>query len=83
MSMVLKGLSMPECPVTRTEIAHHIAGAFVPAGARSAELVEHATQSGARPEVVAAIERLPEGMYPSMRDMWKHLDDIPVQLGSS
>lgn len=66
--------------VTRVEIADHIETAFVGAGAADrAELIETAKRSGARPEIVAVLERLPDRRYANLRQLWTELPDIPVR----
>jgi hypothetical protein len=67
-------------PVTRSEIADHIEDAFVGAGAADrAELIEAARRSGARGEVIATLERLPDRRYAGLRQLWTALPELPVR----
>lgn len=66
-------------PLTRTEVAVAITGAF---GARSvtrATLLECAQRSVSRPEVVAVLERLPDRDYSDLRQVWADLPDMAVR----
>lgn len=44
-------------------------------------LIRAATFAGARPEVVASLERLPATQYTSLRELWRHMPDVPVGSG--
>lgn len=66
-------------PLTRTEVAAAITGAF---GARSvtrAALLECAQRSASRPEIVAVLERLPDREYSDLRQVWADLPDMAVR----
>lgn len=66
--------------ITRSEIADHIEKAFLEAGtADRSELIATAEQSGARPQVIAALQRLSERRYASLRQLWTELADVPVR----
>lgn len=66
--------------VTRSEIADHVEEAFLGAGASDrVELIEKAERSGARPEVIAALQRLPDKRYSSLRQLWADLPELPVR----
>ncbi|MDA8321492.1 MAG: DUF2795 domain-containing protein [Actinomycetota bacterium] len=67
-------------PVTRKEIARHTADAFDYPPATSSDLIEAAAASGARPEVIAVLRRLPGGTYSHLREVWGDLPGIPVDL---
>ncbi|RZU73606.1 uncharacterized protein DUF2795 [Micromonospora kangleipakensis] len=64
--------------VTRTELAGHIATAFDAGRASRAELLAAAASSHARPQVIAVLQRLPDQQYVSIRDLWHHLADVPI-----
>jgi hypothetical protein len=64
--------------VTRTELANHIQAAFTTGPATRDILLAYAAGSHARPEVIAALHRLTDKPYPSIRDLWQDLADLPV-----
>lgn len=66
--------------VTRVQIAGHIANAFGSGGVHRTELIEHAQASNAKPAVLTALRRLPDHRFTTMRDLWIHLEDVPVDL---
>lgn len=76
----MRGAAMEEkAVVTRTEIADHIEGAFGRAVLARGDLLEQAKRTGARPEVVNTIAKLPnDGAYVRLRDLWSHLSEVPV-----
>jgi hypothetical protein len=65
-------------PITRTELAGHIATAFDAGRASRADLLAAAASSHARPQVIAVLQRLPDREYGSVRDLWHHLADLPI-----
>jgi hypothetical protein len=65
--------------VTRTEILQGVERAFGVVSVSRGDLIEVARREGARPEVLRAIERLPDDrLYGHVRDLWSHLEDVPV-----
>ena len=64
--------------VTRTELASHIGAAFSGGRATRDSLLAYAAGSHARPEVIAAIQRLQDKPYANIRDLWHDLADMPV-----
>lgn len=64
--------------VTRTELANHLHAAFATGRITRDVLLAYAASSHARPEVIAAIQHLPDTTYTSIRDLWYHLGDLPV-----
>ncbi|MET7400113.1 DUF2795 domain-containing protein [Dactylosporangium sp. NPDC005572] len=64
--------------VTRIELAHHIQTAFSRGPATRDSMLAYAASSHARPEVIAALQRLKDKPYASMRDLWHDLGDLPV-----
>ncbi|WP_327004330.1 DUF2795 domain-containing protein [Dactylosporangium sp. NBC_01737] len=64
--------------VTRTELANHIQAAFASGPATRDNMLAYAASSHARPEVIAALQRLNDKPYPSIRDLWHDLGDLPV-----
>lgn len=65
-------------PVTRIEFANHIQAAFAAGPATRDNLLAYAVGSHARPAVIAVIQTLPDRTYPTIRDLWYHLSDVPV-----
>ena len=71
---------MPHSQVTRVEIAGHIERAFARGSATRSDMVHSAESNGARSEIIDALNRLPvDHTYPTMRDIWKHLEHVPVE----
>lgn len=66
-------------PVTRSEIARHTEAAFDYPPVTPGDLVQAVTDSGGRPEVIAVLLRLPDGRYTHLRQLWRHLPEIPVR----
>lgn len=64
--------------VTRTELAAHVAAAFSAGPASRDGLLAYAVGSHARPAVIMMINSLPDKSYPSLRDLWYHLGELPV-----
>ncbi|GAA1382568.1 DUF2795 domain-containing protein [Catellatospora chokoriensis] len=64
--------------VTRTELANHIEAAFAAGPATRDRLLAYAAGSHARPEVIEVLKTLPEGVYPTVRDLWHELGHLPV-----
>jgi len=65
--------------VTRVELAEAVRGAFGRAGATRGELIDAACRIDARAEVVAVLETLPSGGFREVRELWRHLPDLPVR----
>ncbi|MBD0275636.1 MAG: DUF2795 domain-containing protein [Acetobacteraceae bacterium] len=51
------------------DVTHHLKGIHFPAGKR--DLVEHAKKNGAPPEIIEAIEAMPEETYKTVADVMK------------
>jgi hypothetical protein len=65
--------------VTRTELAAAVRPAFAHGGAGRTELIETALAGGARPEVIALLQALPEGVEVRfLRELWRQFRDLPV-----
>jgi hypothetical protein len=64
--------------VTRTELATHIGAAFLVGPVSRDSLLAYAVGSHARPEVITMIKDLPDKFYPSLRDIWYDLAELPV-----
>lgn len=60
------------------EIARHTADAFDHSPVTPGELIEAAMASSARPDVIAALQSLPQGKYGHLRQLWPDLPGIPV-----
>lgn len=70
---------MPQEQVTRTEILEHVSAAFGIRALGRDEIVYEAQRTGARSQVIAVLRDLPvDYPYTSVRDLWVHLDDVPV-----
>ncbi|MDT0327014.1 DUF2795 domain-containing protein [Nocardiopsis lambiniae] len=63
--------------VTRTDIADSLEGAFGSGPLTRRQIISAADLRGASGELLAALGRLPEGTYSHLRDLWKHLGDVP------
>lgn len=66
-------------PVTRVEIADHVRAAFAHGPAPKQAVVGAAADSGARPEVLGMLQRLPARSYQELRHLWGDLPDMPVE----
>ncbi|MBT2366134.1 hypothetical protein J7E88_12650 [Streptomyces sp. ISL-10] len=64
--------------VTRIEIADHLSGLFANGGVGRSDLLIAAV--GARSEVRAVLEQLPDRRYTDLRQVWEDLPAIPVGL---
>ena len=69
-----------ERPVTRTEIADHLADAFATGPATRADLVGVAARAGAREQVVGVLQSLPGGPYHRLQELWRDLAHVPVDV---
>lgn len=68
-----------ERPVTRVEVIDHVADAFGAAGATRAELLALAEQTGARPDLIALLRRLPDRRFHRPHELWAELPEVPVE----
>lgn len=66
-------------PATRVEIADHIADAFGHGPVGRDDLIAAALRSGARPEVIDTLRRLPPGPFREMRQLWPALPGVPIE----
>lgn len=64
--------------VTRTEIVGALQGAFTGRPMAASELVEAASQSGARQEVLQALKALPTRTFSDIRQIWTFLQGVPI-----
>jgi hypothetical protein len=64
--------------VTRLEIADMVGDAFGPAGADRAAVLATATANGAHPAVLDKLRELPDRRFRSMRELWSHIPDVPI-----
>lgn len=64
--------------VSRTEVAAHIRGAFASGPADTARIREQARATGARTEVLEALEELPSRSFLDLRQVWTELPEMPV-----
>jgi hypothetical protein len=65
--------------VTRSEILAAVRAAFDGGGATKPALLAAAEDARARPEAMALLTRLPEGVQlRHARELWAHLPDLPV-----
>lgn len=67
-------------PVTRVEILDVLEGAFADGAASRGELLEIARAHGARSELLALLEALPDRHYTHQRNLWVDLPHVPVGL---
>jgi hypothetical protein len=66
--------------VTRREIADCVEEAFAHGPASREEIIVAAQAASARASVVTALERLPEVTFPSLRALWPHLPEMPIDV---
>jgi hypothetical protein len=66
-------------PVTRVEIADHIAGAFGRGPVTRDDLIREAVRTGARDAVIRLLRRVPAGPFRDMRQIWPALPGVPVE----
>jgi hypothetical protein len=64
--------------VTRMEIADCVSFVFDQPPASKNDLINAASAVKARPEVLAALQTLPERSYGNLRELWPHLSEVPV-----
>jgi hypothetical protein len=67
-------------PVTRVEILEVLDDAFAVGPATRVELIGAARAQGARAELVALLEQLPDRHYVHQRQLWVHMPNVPVGL---
>lgn len=65
--------------VTRVRIADILGDAFGPQGAGKDDLLATATRAGAPPELLDELQKLPDRKFRTMRDLWDHLPEIPIE----
>jgi hypothetical protein len=64
--------------VTRTELAVHVEAAFAAGPATRDQMLACAAGSRARPQIISMIRNMPDRTYSSLRDLWRHLGDLPI-----
>lgn len=70
----------PSEPVTRVEILDVLDDAFAVGSASRGQLIGAARAQGARAELIALLEQLPERHYVHQRQLWVHMPNVPVGL---
>jgi len=70
-------------PATRIETAEHTAEVFAGATVTREQLLEIATQTHARPAVLRVLERLQDGPFHELRDLWPNLSGVPIEPEST
>jgi hypothetical protein len=65
--------------VTRLQIADVLGDAFGPTGADKADLLATAARAGAHPAVLEELHKIPDRRYRTMRALWDHLPEVPVE----
>ncbi|HZC25734.1 MAG TPA: DUF2795 domain-containing protein [Actinopolymorphaceae bacterium] len=70
----------PSEPVTRVEILDVLDDAFAVGPASRGQLIGAAQAQGARAELIALLEQLPERLYVHQRQLWVHMPNVPVGL---
>lgn len=66
-------------PVSRSEIAEHVALVFAGPPVTREQLVEFARRDGARPAVLRLVEQLPDRPYREVRELWPSMPDLPIE----
>jgi hypothetical protein len=66
-------------PVTRLEIAEHVAGAFTGPAMTRDQLLAVARQDGARRAVLRVLAELPDGPFHEVRQLWPAIPDVPIE----
>ncbi len=66
--------------VTRIEIADQVEGLFDGSSIGYEDLLQYATEHGARDEVLTTLGRLHGDTYRRLPDLWGELRDVPVEL---
>lgn len=64
--------------VTRIQIADLVCDAFGPTGASKQEFLATANAKNAPVQVIRHLQSLPTVHFRQMRDLWDHLQDVPV-----
>jgi hypothetical protein len=64
--------------VTRREVLDAIYPAFASGGAGKNEILAAAAGAEPRSEITAMLGRLPARRYPSVRDVWSDLPEMPI-----
>lgn len=65
--------------VCRMEIADCVEGAFHGAPLSSTDIIEFASDHGARTPVLRVLSRLHAPVYRELRELWAELGDVPVE----
>ena len=65
--------------VSRTEIAGCVEDAFANAPLSSNDLVDYASDHGARAPVLKELGRLHGSTYRDLRELWGELGDVPLE----
>lgn len=65
--------------VTRVEIATNLTQLFTGELVTRAEVLAAAIHAGARPEVVATLQRLPDQRFSELRELWPALPEVPIE----
>lgn len=63
---------------TRVQIASVLDNAFASGPVDKSELLGHAIAEKAEPEVIETLTTLPERRYGNLRELWEHLQGVPV-----
>ncbi|GAB3556053.1 hypothetical protein J2S53_003290 [Actinopolyspora lacussalsi] len=66
-------------PVTRLEILDAVDKAFEAPPTATSDILVTAEDSGARTALLEVLHRLPEKRFGSVRELWEHLPDVPVE----
>lgn len=65
--------------VTRIQIADTVGDAFDHLPVTRSGLLSIAASVHAHPRLLETLERLPDRDYGQLRDLWSHLDDVPIE----
>lgn len=66
-------------PVSRMEIVDAVGSAFEAGGADRSQILTAAVATGARPEVIETLERLPDRRFGDVRKLWQELPELPIE----
>lgn len=65
--------------VTRVAIADVVADAFEVGGAGRSDILATATRRNAPPAVLDRLGELPDRHFSHVRELWRHMPEVPVE----
>lgn len=66
--------------VSRTQIVDAIGAHLGGHPMSRADLIAYAMRTGAHPDVIDALRRLPDRSFSNVRQLWEFLPDVPVEV---